>query len=260
MYRSHKDKLWKTTTISYRNNLPARIGYSNKPSGSSNNDILQPLINNKISIWDTGDTTYKSKINDVTSMPQINNIYLFSLNENEKQIINDLEKSFKKFNLTKSVKTIVLKSESKNLSKIPEFILQCDSLETLEITANIKSLPKKLSKLTQIKILQIEASGGIDIRKAIKILRKLPNLRSLTIVNTKEHLIPIEINQLTNLVTLNLDHSKRDRNGNLFPLPKELYELKKLNYLEVPQEIINAKLLYSNIPDCLFIYTRPQTK
>ena len=115
-----------------------------------------------------------------------------------------------------------------------------NSLKELSIKkSSIQFLPEKVTELQQIESVVLWDCKRIDLKDAFEKLAKLPNLKSLTIINSNRYSIPDNIALLKNLEYLNIKQNK------IVLLPDTLTSLTKLSHLVVSNNsLINEDYLF----------------
>lgn len=109
---------------------------------------------------------------------------------------------------------------NKNLTKIPNEVLQLDDLVLLDLSNNsIEVIPDDINKITGLKFL-ILSNNNISHLPIIN----LPNLEALVLCNNKITSID-NIDELPELVNLYIDHNPITR------IPKKIFQLKNLRSL-----------------------------
>lgn len=105
--------------------------------------------------------------------------------------------------------------------------------------SSIQLLPDRISELQLLESVVLNDCKKIDLKDAFQKLSKLPNLKSLTIINCNRYSLPDNISLLKNLEYLNIKQNK------IVLLPDSITELKKLKHLVVSNNsYINEEFLF----------------
>jgi len=122
----------------------------------------------------------------------------------------------------------VLNIKGDHITDLPPSIGKMKNLEYLELSENqIKLLPVEFSNLKNLQILYINNDQSFDLKTNLQILGRLPRLKELHLEGDHFVHIPGEIRMLATLESLYLS------NNAIQELPKEVFQLRKLKYIDV---------------------------
>jgi Leucine-rich repeat (LRR) protein len=180
------------------------------------------LIIQKVSAQDSDSSLFTknfTNLNEALNNPD--KVFRLDLSN---QILNNAQiESIAKFK-----NLIFLNLKNDHLKEIPKSISVLSNLKILDLSGNdFKFLPTEIKKLKKLEEIYLNNDFNADINQEIRVLSKLPNLKILHLENDSIGILPKSINSLKKLEKLYLN------NNNLTEFPEFLSKNKKLIFIDM---------------------------